>query len=149
MAELQRRFNALAEQRKAASENPASLLTKELTLSSSLSASRTASSFQPQDRQEMEAEIVRLDEQIIELRKRHDVLHHNNGRKRKEIDGLADKLKEVVMATMGGDDRRQKQLALMEEQLIGQAVRYDTEHFIVNGPLTQNPISDTKPQFLM
>jgi len=127
VAELQRRFNALAEQRKVASENPASLLTKEL-FSSSLSASRSVPSLQPQDRHEAEAEILRLDEQIIELRKRHDVLHHNNGRKRRDIDVLADKLKEIVMSTAAGDDKPQQQLAVMEEQLLVQARWYGEAH---------------------
>ena len=127
VAELQRRFNALDEQRKAASDNPASILSRDLTMSR-LSTSRSLASIQPQDKQEMEAEIKRLDEQIIELRKRHDNLHHANGLKRKEIDFLADKLKELHMSSSQGDDKPQQQLAHMEQQLLMQATRYEEAH---------------------
>lgn len=127
VAELQRRFNALAEQRTAASENPASILTRDLNFSR-LSKSKSAMSIQPREKHDVESELKRLDAQIIELRKRHDSLHHSNGLKRKEIDGLADKLKELHMSSSLGDDTPQQQLAAMEQQLLLQAKRYEDAH---------------------
>jgi hypothetical protein len=127
VAELQRRFNALAEQRKTASENPASILTRDLNFSR-LSMSKSAAAILPKEKQDVESELKRLDAQIIELRKRHDSLHHSNGRKRKEIDGLADKLKELHMVGSLGDDKPQQQLAAMEQKLMHQAKRYEEAH---------------------
>jgi hypothetical protein len=127
VAELQRRFNALAEQRKTASENPASVLTRDLNVSR-LAMSKSAATIQPRERRDVEGEMRRLDAQIIELRKRHDSLHHSNSLKRREIDGLADKLKELHMRSSWGDDKPQQLLAEMEQKLLVQAKRYEEAH---------------------
>ena len=42
-----------------------------------------------------EAELKRLDDEIVMLRRKHDRLHETNQKRRAELDGQADKLKDL------------------------------------------------------
>ena len=73
--------------RRHAQENPA-VLVKDLSASTRGHTKSSVKLVKTEDPVES-AELVRLDEQIVELRKRHDKLHDSNARKRKELDSLA------------------------------------------------------------
>ena len=83
-AELQRRFDALSSAKKLSETSPA-LLTKDMY--------RTEKKQQAvrRDDPQLHAQLKTLDEQIVQLRRRHDRLHDNNNKKRRELDLLADR----------------------------------------------------------
>jgi len=75
-----------------------------------------------------EEELKRLDEQIVQLRRKHDRLHEKNQNKRSELDGLADKLKDLHNTRFNPKDTPEAKLGEMEERLVECAARYDEEH---------------------
>jgi len=123
LAELQRRFNALADARRSTEANPA-LLTKDL------SRTEVATEKKVRNDPAVQSELARLDEQIVELRRKHDRLHDSNHRKRLELDALADKLKDLHNSSYKADASPQDRLRGMEEKLVGCAQRYEEEHRI-------------------
>jgi len=121
LVELQRRFNALSEQKRSAE---GTLLTKELGPPDS---SRHGRSMVSSDGSAT-AEIPKLDEQIVDLRRRHDRLHDSNHRKRQDLNLLADKLKDLHCTKYKRDETPQERLRLSEARLADCASRYDEEH---------------------
>lgn len=103
------------------------MLVKDLSASTRGSTLKSVKLSKTEDLLESE-ELLRLDEQIVELRKRHDKLHDSNSRKRKELDGLADKLKDLHNSSYKADESPQEKLRSMEEKLCKCAERYDEEH---------------------
>ncbi len=122
LAELQRRFNALTAAKQTAESHP-SLLVKELHREEKAGAKKTASS-EPS----MQMELHRLDDQIIELRKKHDRLADSNQRKRLELEALGDKLKDLKNSSYKPDDSPQQRLRAMEDLLVKGAARYE-DHY--------------------
>jgi len=121
LADLQRRFDALASAKRAADLNP-SVLTKDI--------------YKPEPKKERIArddprtvsELKRLDEEIVKLRTKHDKLHDSNQRKRTELNMMADKLKELHSGSYSAEATPQIRLKEGEEQLLGSAERYEEEH---------------------
>eukprot|EP00966_Prymnesium_polylepis_P326945 7382821-Prymnesium_polylepis.1 len=70
------------------------------------------------------AEIPKLDEQIVDLRRRHDRLHDSNHRKRQDLNLLADKLKDLHCTKYKRDETPQERLRLSEARLADCASRY-------------------------
>jgi len=126
LAELQRRFNALAETRRVAEQSPA-LLSKELVRLEE-PRPKTKKAVAVQDNPQLAAEIRKLDEQIIDLRRRHDRIHNSNTLKRKELDGMADKLKDLLSSSLAAEESPQEKLIAMEEKLGTVGLRYEDEH---------------------
>ena len=122
LAELQRRFNALTAAKQTAESHP-SLLVKELHREEEKAAEKTAG-----DQPSMQMELHRLDDQIIELRKKHDRLADSNQRKRLELEALGDKLKDLKNSSYKPDDSPQQRLRAMEDALVKAAVRYE-DHY--------------------
>ena len=89
LAELQRRFTALSEQKRTAE---GTLLTKNIDMGSEDAHGRSRG--QATDVGAV-TEIPKLDDQIVDLRRKHDRLHDSNHRKRHDLNKLADKLKDL------------------------------------------------------
>jgi hypothetical protein len=75
-----------------------------------------------------EDELKRLDEQIVTLRRKHDLLHEKNQKKRNELDTLADKLKDLHNTRFNPRDSPEARLGEMEAKLGESAGKYDDEH---------------------
>ena len=120
-AELQRRFDALSSAKKLSETSPA-LLTKDLY--------RTEKKQQAvrRDDPQLHAQLKTLDEQIVQLRRRHDRLHDNNNKKRRELDLLADRLQDLHNSAFKSEDAPQVRLRAQEERLVAAAHRYEESH---------------------
>ena len=80
------------------------------------------------EKQEKEDELKRLDEQIVSLRRKHDLLHEKNQKKRNDLDTLADKLKDLHNTKFNPRETPEARLGAMEAKLAEAAQRYDDEH---------------------
>ena len=120
-AELQRRFDALSSAKKLSETSPA-LLTKDMY--------RTEKKQQAvrRDDPQLHAQLKTLDEQIVQLRRRHDRLHDNNNKKRRELDLLADRLQDLHNSAFKSEDAPQVRLRAQEERLVAAAHRYEESH---------------------
>ena len=114
-AELQRRFDALSSAKKLSETSPA-LLTKDMY--------RTEKKQQAvrRDDPQLHAQLKTLDEQIVQLRRRHDRLHDNNNKKRRELDLLADRLQDLHNSAFKSEDAPQVRLRAQEERLVAAPV---------------------------
>jgi len=136
LEELQKRFTHLAEQQKTTELQNNSLLlatrrtTSDKTLRgvSGTYGDATEDATGKSDTYSQEAELRKLDEQIVTLRRRHDQLHEKNQKKRTELDGLADKLKDLHNTRFAPKETPETRLAEMEDRLGECASRYDEEH---------------------
>jgi len=95
LADLQRRFSALEDETRVASERA--------NASATLSTPRNVAMRTPRERTiaaelraENEADLAKLDEQITALRRKHDELVHANMEKRSDLDRLQDKLADLT-----------------------------------------------------
>ena len=105
LQELQRRFTNLNEQQKSSEASSASLMLASRrsekgtrgtrSLRSLAAEGETGESFGDRNVGAQEDELRRLDEQIVSLRRKNDQLHEKNGKKRSELDTLADKLRDL------------------------------------------------------
>jgi len=120
LLELQRRFNALSEQKRTAE---GALLTKEIGVPDDGRSQR-----QQMAELATSAEIPKLDEQIVDLRRKHDRLHDSNHRKRQELNILADKLKDLHSTKYSDGETPQQRLRDAEMKLEETAARYDEEY---------------------
>ena len=75
-----------------------------------------------------EAELRKLDAQIVTLRRKHDQLHEKNAKRRAELDGLADKLKDLHVNKFDPKESAEERLLAMESRLVDCAAKYDDEH---------------------
>jgi len=73
-------------------------------------------------------EIPKLDEQIVELRRKHDRLHDSNHQKRQQLNILADRLKDLSSSKYRQDESPHERLGMSEVRLAECALRYDEEH---------------------
>ena len=120
-AELQRRFDALSSAKKLSETSPA-LLTKDM-----YRAEKKQQAVRRDDPQ-LHAQLKTLDEQIVQLRRRHDRLHDNNNKKRRELDLLADRLQDLHNSAFKSEDAPQVRLRAQEERLVAAAHRYEESH---------------------
>jgi len=135
LAELQKRFTALADQQRATEQSSSLLLAsrKEGKTLKSFSGSTSqlgqdARIAQKDEELAAEVELKRLDEQIVQLRRKHDQLHERNAKKRTDLDQLADKLHDLHQTKFNPRDTPQDKLQTMEGRLAECAARYDDEH---------------------
>ena len=138
LAELQKRFTALSDQQRATEASSSLLLAtrksaKPLRGGSASSASLIGSADGASTRKDAtglppEEELKRLDDQIVTLRRKHDQLHEKNTKKRTELDGLADKLKDLHNTRFNPRETPESRLGEMEGRLVECADRYDEEH---------------------
>ena len=115
LVELQRRFNALSEQKRTAE---GTLLTKDLSQPEEVRSSGDWSTSSGPS-----TEIPKLDEQIVDLRRKHDRLHDLNHRKRQELNLLADKLKDLHSTKYRPDETPHARLRGSEVRLADCASR--------------------------
>lgn len=109
LQELQRRFNALSEQRRTAE---GALLTKDL-----FAPEESRHTSRHMSDQAAASEIPKLDDQIVELRRKHDRLHDSNHRKRQDLNVLVDKLKEIHSTKFKTEDTLEHRLRSGEAKL--------------------------------
>jgi len=131
LAELQKRFSALADQQRSTEQSSSLLLASRKSsksLRTVLSADASAADLREEDTRKADEELKRLDEQIVTLRRKHDHLHEKNQKKRSELDTLADKLKDLHNTKFNPKETPEARLALMEHRLAESAARYDEEH---------------------
>jgi len=130
LEELQKRFSHLAEQQKSTELQSSSLLlaTRKSDGKSMKTFSISGDTTAPGNEGRNEEELRRLDEQIVALRRKHDQLHEKNQKKRTELDGLADKLKDLHNTRFNPKETPESRLAEMEQRLAECASRYDEEH---------------------
>lgn len=78
-------------------------------------------------RKEVAGELKRLDEQITALRRKHDDLAHANMLKRRELDKLSDKLRELARESKRptSDNPLVKEIKALEKRLERAVQRYD------------------------
>jgi len=73
-------------------------------------------------------ELKRLDDQICQLRRKHDELAHSNMTKRQELDRIADKLRDLAKESVrpGHDDHPStKEIRKLERKLAASVARYE------------------------
>ena len=110
-----------AEAKRAAELNP-TLLTKEIY------RPETKKEKVDRDDPKLIAELKSLDEQVVQLRRKHDKLHDSNAGKRRELNKLADKLKDLHNGSYSAEESPQVRLKEMEDLLQKCAARYEEEH---------------------
>jgi chromosome segregation ATPase len=131
LAELQKRFSALADQQRTTEQSSTLLLASRKSsksLRAALAADASVADVREEDTIKAEEELKRLDEQIVSLRRKHDRLHEKNNQTRTELDKLADKLKDFHAAKINPKETPEAKLEEMEERLAECAARYDDEH---------------------
>jgi len=135
LAELQKRFETLANQQRSTEASSALLLAtrksarppKNFT-ATQISADGASTKKDATSGPPSEEELKRLDEQIVQLRRKHDQLHEKNQKKRTELDQLADKLKDLHKTRFNPAETPEARLGEMEMRLEECAERYDDEH---------------------
>ena len=131
LAELQKRFSALADQQRTTEQSSTLLLASRKSsksLRAALAADASVADVREEDTIKAEEELKRLDEQIVSLRRKHDQLHEKNAKKRSELDTLADKLKDLHNTKFNPKETPEARLRAMEDRLQESANRYDEEH---------------------
>ena len=134
LAELQKRFETLANQQRTTEASSALLLATRKSSKPRGGNSRSTISLDGASTKidatgvPSEDELKKLDEQIVTLRRKHDQLHEKNQKKRSELDTLADKLKDLHNTRFNPRDTPEERLAEMEARLGECAARYDDEH---------------------
>ena len=138
LQELQRRFTNLNEQQKSSESSSASLMLASRrsekgtrgtrSLRSLAAEGETGESFGDRNVGAQEGELRRLDEQIVSLRRKNDQLHEKNGKKRSELDTLADKLRDLHNTKFAPKETPEAKLGEMEGRLGECANRYDEQH---------------------
>jgi hypothetical protein len=131
LAELQKRFSALADQQRTTEQSSTLLLASRKSsksLRAALAADASVADVREEDTIKAEEELKRLDEQIVSLRRKHDQLHEKNAKKRSELDTLADKLKDLHNTKFNPKETPEARLSAMEDRLQESANRYDEEH---------------------
>ena len=117
LADLQRRFTALADEDQPRISTPRSTVRREREREV-VAAVRT----------ENESELNRLDDQITTLRRKHDELAHANMEKRRELEKLTDRLhdlnKEAAMPS-AEDNSTQKEIKALEQRLQKAVAKYE------------------------
>jgi len=119
LIELQRRFNALSEQKRTAE---GALLTKEV--GQAPDDVRYARGNQLD--LSLSTEIPKLDEQIVELRRKHDRLHDSNHKKRQDLNHFVDKLNDLHSSRYQASETPQARLQKNEAALADSASRCST-----------------------
>jgi len=76
----------------------------------------------------LSTEIPKLDEQIVELRRKHDRLHDSNHKKRQDLNHFVDKLNDLHSSRYQASETPQARLQKNEAALADSASRYDEEH---------------------
>ncbi|KOO27627.1 neurofilament triplet l [Chrysochromulina tobinii] len=132
LEELQKRFSHLVEQQKSTELSNSTLLLATRKSEKSLKGSSgfydATEEGETKDAYAKEMELLKLDEQIVSLRRKHDQLHEKNAKKREELDLLADKLRDLHNTKFDPKVTPESRLAEMEQRLAECAARYDEEH---------------------
>lgn len=131
LAELQKRFSALADQQRSTEQSSSLLLASRKSsksLRAALAADASLADLREEDTRKAEEELKKLDEQIVSLRRKHDQLHEKNQKKRSELDQLADKLQDLHNTKFNPKETPEARLQAMEGRLEESARRYDEEH---------------------
>ena len=122
LAELQRRFMALEDEART---------TMEKTMASPRGAANKAGrerAAQASVRADNEAELAKLDEQITQLRRKHDDLAHANLEKRRELDKLNDRLQDLsreASLPSAEDNPIMKEIRELEARLNRAVTKYE------------------------
>ena len=122
LAELQRRFMALEDEART---------TMEKTMATPRGAANKAGrerAAQASVRADNEAELAKLDEQITQLRRKHDDLAHANLEKRRELDKLNDRLQDLsreASIPSADDNPIMKEIRELEARLQRAVTKYE------------------------
>jgi hypothetical protein len=121
LADLQRRFTALDDEAKAGV--PSTQITPRSTLRAQRERSTAAAV-----RENNDAELARLDDQITTLRRKHDELAHANMEKRRELEKLTDRLHDLskeAIAPSAEDNSVMKEIQALEARLQKAVAKYE------------------------
>lgn len=126
LAELQRRFAALEEEKRERAEKRAVA-----RLTGGAPQSHIEAGLGSPSKPESAADLARLDSQVSSLRRRHDELVHANVAKRAELDKLSSKLRDLsreAEAPTAQDNPTVREIESLEQRLKKAVARYEDEY---------------------